>query len=112
MAHTWSPLTQCSCQHEKPSTLGLLFTRDGVGVGVVIRSVYNLKLLDLQFFVRTDRFCCPSIKLSAEFAVSEFRAMQQNLMLLSKNWCTTEFGETEFVVIEIGTQHKIWRKQI
>ena len=70
-----------------------------------------MKLLDLQFFVRTDRFCCPSIKLSAEFAVSEFRAMEQNLMLLSKNWCTTEFGETEFGVIEIGTQHKIWRKK-
>ena len=62
--------------------------------------------------MRTDRFCCPSIKLSAEFAVPEFRAMEQNLMLLSKNWCTTDFGETEFGVIEIGTQHKIWRKQI
>ena len=62
--------------------------------------------------MRTDRFCCPSIKLSAEFAASEFRAMEQNLMLLSKNWCTTEFGETEFGVIEIGTQHKIWRNQI
>ena len=82
MAHTWSPLTQCSCQHEKPSTLRLVFTSDGVGVGVgvgvVIRSVQDLKLLDLQFCVHTDSFCCPSIKLSAEFAVSEFRAMEQN----------------------------------
>ena len=72
----------------------------------------DLKLLDLQFCVRADRFCCPSIKLSAEFAVSEFRAMEQNLLLLSINWCTTEFGETEFGVIEIGTQHRIWCKRI
>ena len=80
MAHTWGPLTQFSCQHEKPSTLRLVFTSDGVGVGVgvVIRSVQDLKLLDLQFCVRTDRFRCPSIKLSAEFAVPEFREMEQN----------------------------------
>ena len=61
-------------------------------------------MLDLQFCGRTDRFCCPSIKLSAEFAVPEFRAMEQNVLLLSINWCTTEFGGTElqFEVIEIG----------
>ena len=39
----------------------------------------------------------------------EFR---QNLLLLSINCCTTEFGEREFGVIEIGTQHRIWCKQI
>ena len=58
-----------------------------------------------------------------DFAVRRLNKVLNLLFLNSVQWnriavtrrinlCTTEFGETEFGVIEIGTQHRIWGKRI